>query len=212
MKTITQLEQEAKQAREVAAMALAEVLPYGAGSDIADKLILAAVAMVTYQFALGMEDADQIWNESGTKVISEKLPEVLRGQEERDSDNNELQEVGEITESQLSLLKDIFDYDDEWLMRHISIKLLGHRNIVLEIDHINDCDYKELEALQEVSADSDGWIVWNGGICPVDSDLYVFVKFRNGGVADSSQKAGLYKWDKCIADPSWDIVAYKVGK
>ena len=55
MKTIKQLEQEAQQARDDVALALAEVLPYGTGSVIADKLILASVAMVTYQFALGKE-------------------------------------------------------------------------------------------------------------------------------------------------------------
>ena len=76
-KSIEQLEQEAKQAREVAAMALAEVLPYGTGSVIADKLILASVAMVTYQFALGMQEVSG--DGSG-----ESLPEV--SQEELDSD------------------------------------------------------------------------------------------------------------------------------
>jgi len=76
-KTIEQLKQEAKQAREVAAMALSEVLPYGSGSGIADKLILAAVAMVTYQFALGMQEVS-------ADGIGEALSEV--SQEERDSD------------------------------------------------------------------------------------------------------------------------------
>lgn len=77
MKTIEQLAQEAKQARDDVALALAEVLPYGTGSVIADKLILASVAMVTYQFALGMQEVSG--DGSG-----ESLPEV--SQEERDSD------------------------------------------------------------------------------------------------------------------------------
>lgn len=77
MKNLEQLEQEAKQARDDVALALAEVLPYGTGSVIADKLILASVAMVTYQFALGMQEVSG--DGSG-----ESLPEV--SQEERDSD------------------------------------------------------------------------------------------------------------------------------
>ena len=77
MKTLYQLEQEAKEARDDVALALAEVLPYGTGSVIADKLILASVAMVTYQFALGMQEVSG--DGSG-----ESLPEV--SQEERDSD------------------------------------------------------------------------------------------------------------------------------
>lgn len=56
MKNLEQLEQEAQQAREDVALALAEVLPFGTGSVIADKLILASVAMATYQFALGMQE------------------------------------------------------------------------------------------------------------------------------------------------------------
>lgn len=134
MKTLETLEQEAKQAREVAAMALSEVLPYGTGSGIADKIILAAVSMVTYQFALGMQEVSG--DGSG-----EYLPEV--SQEERDSD---------------------------------------------------------------------GWIDWEGGDCPVDPDLYVFVEFRNDSVTDSAYKAGSYEWRRDIVERSWDIVAYKVAK
>lgn len=84
MKTIEQLEQEAKQARDSAI----EVLNLETFNKalFVNRIIEASVAMVTYQLALGMEDADQIWNESGTKVISEKLPEVLQAKKEGDSD------------------------------------------------------------------------------------------------------------------------------
>lgn len=113
MKTLETLEQEAKQAREVAAMALSEVLPYGSGSGIADKLILAAVSMVTYQFAqadrlrngklIRIDDTKShtfsvpidstrryyVYSNGEIRVvpldkIEESLPEV--SQEERDSD------------------------------------------------------------------------------------------------------------------------------
>ncbi len=53
MKTIEQLAQEAKQAREN----LIATIELGApASLLADDMILAAVAMVTYQFALGMQE------------------------------------------------------------------------------------------------------------------------------------------------------------
>lgn len=107
MKNLEQLGQEAKQARDDVALALAEILPYGTGSVIADKLILASVAMVTYQFALGMQEVsgdgsgqslssfnqDEYSLSIGQTVVGKVtdlefspdiLPEV--SQEERDSD------------------------------------------------------------------------------------------------------------------------------
>ena len=140
MKTIEQLAQEAKQARDDVALALAEVLPYGTGSVIADKLILASVAMVTYQFALGMQEVSG--DGSG-----ESLPEV--SQEERDSD---------------------------------------------------------------------GFIKWDGGDCPVKSSETVEVKFRLQAMRNGVDMAGVYRWthadksDTVDGDPQGDIVAYKIVK
>lgn len=48
-----------------------------------------------------------------------------------------------ITEEQLGILKDIFSQcDDEWLLSHLSIRHVGHRNFVIEVDNGNwqDCD------------------------------------------------------------------------
>lgn len=74
MKTIKQLEQEAQQAREN----LIATIELGApASLLADDMILAAVAMATYQFALGMQE---ISGDGSGKYF----PEV--SQEERDSD------------------------------------------------------------------------------------------------------------------------------
>lgn len=131
-KTIEQLEQEAKQAREVAAMALSQVLPYGAGSDIADKIILASVAMVTYQFSLGMQEVSG--DGSG-----EALPEV--SQEERDSD---------------------------------------------------------------------GWIKWDGGECPVDLETVVYIKYRNGFM--SKTKAWNMSWKHFNIIDGSDVIAYRISK
>lgn len=134
MKTINELEQEAKQARDDVALALAEVLPYGTGSVIADKLILASVAMAKYQFSL------------------------------------EMAEIG------------------------------GDRNIQI------------LPEVSQEARDSDGFIKWDGGDCPVDSDAPTIVKFRDGNQSCVPHKAGSYEWRRDIVERSWDIVAYKIVK
>ena len=56
MKTIEQLEQEAKQAREVAIATTDN--PFELMSTKIDSIILASVAMVTYQFALAAQETD----------------------------------------------------------------------------------------------------------------------------------------------------------
>lgn len=71
------------------------------------------------------------------------------------------------------------------------------------------------EYLPEVSQeerDSDGFIKWGGGNCPVDSDAATIVKFRDGNQACEPHKAGSYEWRKDIVERSWDIVAYKIVK
>jgi hypothetical protein len=50
MKTLYELEQDAKEAREEAIKEVSQYVPNAI--EVADKLILAAVAMVTYQFAV----------------------------------------------------------------------------------------------------------------------------------------------------------------
>lgn len=76
-KTIEQLEQEAKQAREALNQELTEICGAILAKPLVDKIIEASVAMVTYQFALGMQEVSG--DGSG-----ESLPKV--SQEERDSD------------------------------------------------------------------------------------------------------------------------------
>ena len=75
MKTLYQLEQEAKEARDNAIFLHGSESPLS--QDIVDSFINAAVAMVTYQLALGMQEVSG--DGSG-----EDLPEV--SQEQRDSD------------------------------------------------------------------------------------------------------------------------------
>lgn len=129
MKNLEQLEQEAKQAREVAIATTDN--PFELMSTKIDSIILASVAMVTYQFALGMQEVSG--DGSG-----ESLPEV--SQEERDSD---------------------------------------------------------------------GWIEWGGGSCPVSENEIVDLKFGSGYVRYGTDTK--YKWEGTGARDC-DIVAYRVAK
>lgn len=58
--------------------------------------------------------------------------------------------------------------------------------------------------------DSDGWIEWDGGECPVGVDVAVCVKFRNGVCNTTGTSASDLYWkhDKCISD----IIAYRLHK
>ncbi len=71
---------------------------------------------------------------------------------------------------------------------------------------------KSLPEVSQEERDSDGFIKWDGGDCPVDPNLDVFVEFRHGPVTDYAHKAGSYEWRRDIVERSWDIVAYKIVK
>ena len=56
------------------------------------------------------------------------------------------------------------------------------------------------------TADSDGWIEWNGGGCPVDSGAHVEIRTRNGNI-----NTGYYfRWGHSNLDG--DIMAYRIIK
>ncbi|MBR7747443.1 hypothetical protein [Undibacterium baiyunense] len=139
MKTIDQLEQEAKQAREVAQDEFIDNFVFSEESSrkLVDKLIEASVAMVTYQFALGMQEVSG--DGSG-----EALPEAH--QEERDSD---------------------------------------------------------------------GWVEWNGGDCPVQSFEKVEVMFKGQTIENKIDFAGKLSWQH-HSNPwpvfSRNIIAYRISK
>lgn len=55
-------------------------------------------------------------------------------------------------------------------------------------------------------ADADGWIEWNGGECPVDGELTVYVNYRDGGKAPKAVKAGSQRWNH--SGLGGDIMSY----
>lgn len=59
--------------------------------------------------------------------------------------------------------------------------------------------------------DSDGWISWCGGECPVDGDVVVDVKFRAQGQADlDGDVADNFRWEHFSNGA--DVVAYRMHK
>ncbi|XGI80205.1 hypothetical protein ACED16_25410 [Enterobacter hormaechei] len=59
--------------------------------------------------------------------------------------------------------------------------------------------------------DSDGWISWCGGECPVDGDMVVDVRFRAQGQADlDGDVADNFRWEHFSNGA--DIVAYRLHK
>ena len=59
-----------------------------------------------------------------------------------------------------------------------------------------------------VKVDQDGFIPWNGGECPVQHNIKVDLRFRDGEQNSSKSNAGCYCW-KHYGSRS-DIIAYKV--
>lgn len=69
------------------------------------------------------------------------------------------------------------------------------------------------ESLPEVSQedhDSDGWIEWGGGKCPVLENVKVYVRFASGKEDRSPFESGYFRW----SHHGWanDIIAYRIVK
>lgn len=54
----------------------------------------------------------------------------------------------------------------------------------------------------------DGWIDWAGGECPVDRELPVDLKFRDGDSEEEGHQAGAYRWNH--KGGRGDIIAYRL--
>jgi len=60
----------------------------------------------------------------------------------------------------------------------------------------------------------DGWIEWSAGKCPVDPEVPVDVRFRDGQVSGKT-KAGFWVgtlswWEHLSPERKHDIIAYRV--
>ena len=73
---------------------------------------------------------------------------------------------------------------------------------------------KNLVAEWTEEPDADGWIAWHGGECPVAPGTMVETRFRNPGIDSvwgDERPANCLHWQHVEADPSADIVSYRVA-
>lgn len=195
MKTIEQLEQEAKQAREDLIKEFSDIFNVSKESAkrLADKFIISSVAMVTYQFA----QAEQLRNGDVIKNPSKESYKFVV------PDNSRVYLVGGggIGSGNISTTSSVV----------VTSGSSGSYKGIVTIG----------ESLPEVSQeerDSDGWVVWSGGQCPVKSSETVEVRFRLGTLKPDIDLAGVYRWHHAKksglidGDPYCDIVAYRIVK
>ena len=62
--------------------------------------------------------------------------------------------------------------------------------------------------LTEPQADADRWIHWYGGECPIQEEVHIEIKYRDGDT--SCGKAGRWRWIHLGLDG--DIIAYRIAK
>lgn len=67
-----------------------------------------------------------------------------------------------------------------------------------------------VEDTATTATDADGWTEWRGGVCPVDGETMVVVKFRDESMHKKPTPALTYRWtnEKCYGD----IIAYRIVK
>lgn len=80
----------------------------------------------------------------------------------------------------------------------------------LGIGHTAEEIVAAVVALQPIKASpaQGEWIEWNGGVCPIASDVRHLVKMRDGGQSAPNTNAFEWRWFHDGSDS--DIVAYKV--
>ena len=111
-------------------------------------------------------------------------------------------------------LVEVRDHTGSWLKAYSAGKLLSDgflrvytggrtsKTALSETYHAYD-DWRIVE-----EPDSEGWIKWSGGDCPVDYKECVRIRLRNG--EKDIIKAGAVDWTE--TNCSWGVVAYKVVK
>lgn len=159
MKTLNQLEQEAKQARQEAIKEVSQYVPNAI--EVTDKLILAVVAMVTYQFALAGEELGGKQNIQITGDGSgHTLPEASQDQKEVDADGWITWNGGSCPVNKNEIV------DLKFGSGHI--RYGTDTKYKWEGTGARDCDivaYRVAKAYPYKKHD-DGWITWNGGKLP----------------------------------------------
>lgn len=194
MKTINQLEQESKQAREELCVEMVSYLPISSKNAgiIADKLILASVAMVTYQLA----QAEQLRNGKIIKIDSNSTTFTIP-----EKKSVEIYAYGGGGSGGSSV-------KGNGLFRLENLTASQHEALV---NYLSGNSSKSLPEVSQEERDSDGWINWGGGLCPVDTEIEVEYKMRFSEDVHFS-KALYLEWGKDIVERDWDIVAYRIVK
>lgn len=98
--------------------------------------------------------------------------------------------------------------DEIWSMDYSAAFYLMHA-LVADMGFViqKESDEQDTKSVEDKS-EQDGWITWNGGLCPIPLGAKVGVKFRTG--ACQTNRAGAYYWghDDCDSD----IIAYHIVK
>ena len=85
----------------------------------------------------------------------------------------------------------------------------GHRELSVEdFKQAREIIAKAEAILAAPQPSADGWIPWEGGECPVGSEVVVTARFRFGGQITSPAKA--FRWFHAYDEG--DIIAYRVVK
>lgn len=108
--------------------------------------------------------------------------------------------------------------DGSWNLNASRLNGNGDEGYELADDHAQFITREQYEAALAArkemiinKPDSDGWISWCGGECPVDGDVVVDVKFRAQGQADlDGDVADNFRWEHFSNGA--DIVAYRLRK
>jgi hypothetical protein len=74
---------------------------------------------------------------------------------------------------------------------------------------LSDDDQADWNGQAQISHTGDGWIEWEGGVCPVREDTPVEVRYANGSIK-SVRPADHYEWEHECDD--FNVVAYRIAK
>lgn len=86
---------------------------------------------------------------------------------------------------------------------------IDHRKLGKSGEKITRAQYEAALAASKAVVGHNGWIEWNGGECPVDSDAIVEVKYRRPKPYQySNDRAGDFSWAHDGIDG--DIIAYRL--